>query len=65
MKVSLYTSLCNELANCLFKRDLDKFDDVYEIAMKSDPEHFSKKNRYLADLHILQIYNDKLNMDVI
>lgn len=60
MKVSLYTSLCNELANCLINRDLNKFDDMYEIAMKSDSIHFCKKNKHMADAQILQIYLDKL-----
>ena len=57
---SIYESFCTELALCVMNKDMDRYDQVYEIARKSCPECFSSKAKVKYESNVFNIILNKI-----
>lgn len=60
---NIYKSFCHELATCVMNKNMGKYEIVYEIARKSAPAYFSKKNKEKYESDILRIVKQQIRDD--
>ena len=60
---TIYKSFCHELATCVVNKNMGKYEIVYEIARKSAPSCFSKKNKEKYESDILRIVQQQIRSD--